>query len=194
MATRTFLKVGTSGLAEEERTVETSAGAGDSGKVPNLNASGVLDLTVTNGKNSSAGAGDAGKLAALDSTGRLDPSMMPVGVVADTSTHTASEALNAGSFVQVYASGVRLADCSNGRQANGFVLASVLNGGTASVYHEGANTSLSSLTKGAAYFLSTTGTVTATPTTTAGQILQFLGYATSTTAINFEPETPITRA
>ena len=194
MATRTFLKIASSGLADEERTVEVSAGAGDSGKIPNLNASGVLDLTVTNGKNSSAGAGDAGKLAALDSTGRLDPSMMPVGVVADVSTGTASETLSAGSFVQEYSGGVRLADCSNGRQATGFVLALVSNGGTASVYHEGQNTSLSSLTKGTAYFLSTTGAVTATPTTTAGQILQFLGYATSTTSINFEPETPITRA
>lgn len=194
MATRTFLKIASSGLADEERTVETSAGAGDSGKIPNLNASGVLGHTVVNATVTSAGAGSSGQVVALDSTGRIDASAMPVGVVADVSTQTASEALGAATLVNEYSGGVRLADCSNGRQATGFVLSSVLNGGAASCYHEGQITGMSGLTKGTAYFLSTVGAVTATPTTTAGQILQFIGYATSTTSLNFEPETPVTRA
>jgi hypothetical protein len=125
-----FLK-NVSGAITEEATVQTSAGAGDSGKVPNLNGSGVLDLSITNGKNTSAGAGDSGKLAALnasgvldstivnskntsagagdagkivalDSSGRIDSTMMPVGVGADTATITTSEALSAGDWVNVW--------------------------------------------------------------------------------------------
>lgn len=125
-----FLK-NVSGAITEEATVQTSAGAGDSGKVPNLNASGVLDLTIVNGKNTSAGAGDAGKLAALntsgildativnskntsagagdagklvqlDSSGKIDSTMMPAGVGADSLSITTSEALSAGDFVNIW--------------------------------------------------------------------------------------------
>lgn len=45
---------------------------------------------------SSAGAGDAGKIPALDAAGRLDNSMMPAGIGADTAAITASENLAAG--------------------------------------------------------------------------------------------------
>ena len=50
----------------------------------------------------SAGAGDAGKIPALDSQGRMDQSMMPVGIAPETDTATASEALSAGDFVNLY--------------------------------------------------------------------------------------------
>lgn len=125
-----FIKLVT-GVMTEESTIATSAGAGDTGKVPHLNASGVLDLTITNGKNSSAGAGDAGKLAALnasgvlaasivnsvtasagagdsakvvalDGSGRIDSSMMPAGLGADTAIITTSEAVASGDFINIW--------------------------------------------------------------------------------------------
>lgn len=80
----------------------TSAGAGDAGKLAALNASGFLDTTIVNSKNTSAGAGDAGKLAALDASGKLDITMMPTGLGPDTAIITTSEALAAGDLVNVW--------------------------------------------------------------------------------------------
>src|SRR5512143_1765954 len=75
---------------------------------------------------SSAGAGDAGKIPALDAAGRLDNSMMPVGLGAETDVITTSEALSAGDFVNIWASTgtkVRKADATTaGKEAHGFVL------------------------------------------------------------------------
>jgi hypothetical protein len=131
-----FIKL-VAGLMTEESTVGTSAGAGDTGKVPHLNASGVLDSTIVNSKNTSAGAGDAGKLpalnasgvldstivnskttsagagdsgklVALDASGRIDNTMMPVGIGADTAVIVTSEAVAAGDFINIWnSSGVK---------------------------------------------------------------------------------------
>jgi len=157
-------------------------------------------VTEKQAKDSSAGAGDAGKIVALDSTGRLDISMMPVGVASEAATIAASENLAAGDWVNIHnAAGspnVRKADASNGRRAHGFVLASVTSGQDATVYQEGTNTALSGLTPGATYFLSgaSAGAGTTTAPSTSAYIVQELGYAISATAISFEPSKPITLA
>src|SRR5258708_22967676 len=92
----------------------------------------------------SAGAGDAGKIPAVDAAGRLDTSFMPVGIAADTQAITASEALAAGDLVNVWNSTgakVRKADATtSGKEAHGFVLAAVSSSATATVYFEGTNT------------------------------------------------------
>lgn len=134
----------------------------------------------------STGSANDGDIVALDASGRIDPSMMPAGVVADVKVMNSSEALSAGSYVNIYnVAGVqncRLADKSNDRPAHGFVLASVSSGTNATIYFEGANSALASLTPGARMYLSTAGAATATPTTTG--IHQFLGVAISPTEIN----------
>lgn len=150
------------------------------------------DFTERAAVTSSAGAGDAGKIPGLDGTGKLDTSFMPVGIGADTQAITTSEALAAGDLVNVWSSTgakARKADATAaGKKARGFVLASVISGGTATVYFEGTITGLTGLTAGAEYFLSTTaGTPTATPPTGSGNVIQSIGVATSTTTINFEP-------
>lgn len=150
----------------------------------------------------SAGAANAGDIAGLDSSGRLDNSVLPVGVGPTTITVVASEALAAGAFVNLWnnsnASNVRNADASAGagKKADGFVLAAVSSGQNATVYTAGLNTALSGLTADSDYFLSATtpGGVTTTPPTTAGQIWQPLGKATSATALAFQKAVPITRA
>ncbi len=192
MATRTFLKQ-VLGLLTEERTVETSAGAGSSGGIPNLNAAGVLDITITNGVTSSAGAGDSGKLAALDGTGRLASGFLPVGVTVETVSAVASEALAAGAAVNLYLNAavltVRNADASvSGRDVDGFVLAAFASSATAAVYLEGVNTQLSARTIGAKQYLSasTPGGYVETAPSTAGQTIQILGKAISPTAATFE--------
>ena len=115
----------------------------------------------------SAGAGDSGKIPALDGTGRLDTSMMPVGIGADTATIQASETLAAGDMVNIHdATGrrARKADAGNNREIHGFVLSAVTSGQNAAVYFEGTVTGLSGLTIGAKYFLSaaTAGEIVAT--------------------------------
>lgn len=141
----------------------------------------------------SAGAADAGKIPALGLDGRLDNSVMPVGIGANTTPAEASETVGAGKFVQFHeASGefsVRLADNSNGRHADGFVLEEFTVGTVATVYPlDGVNAELTGLSPGVRYWLGTAGGVTATPldetdVANATKISQYLGVAKSATEL-----------
>lgn len=150
----------------------------------------------------SAGAGDAGKIPALDGTGRLDVSLMPVGIAADVKVANASEALAAGDYVNVYdvagTTTIRKASAADAtKPANGFVLNNVTSGQPATVYFEGFNTALTGLTAGVVYALSATtpGAVVALASAPAanGNILQVLGVATAANEINTEIAQPIVR-
>lgn len=146
----------------------------------------------------SAGAGDDGKLVALTSSGVLDTSVMPSGIGADTQAITASEALSAGDVVNVWNSTgakVRKADATTaGKEAHGFVLASVSSSATATVYFEGNNTAVTGLTPGAQYLSTTAGTVTTTAPSGSGNVVQRVGFATAATNLNFQSQPPITLA
>jgi hypothetical protein len=125
--------------------------------------------------------------------------MMPVGIGADTAAITASEALAAGDFVNIWdntGARARKADASTaGKEAHGFVLATVSSGAVATVYFEGTNTQVTGQTPGMVYLsASTAGRATTTPPSAAGNIVQSLGFATSATAINFQAGTTITLA
>ena len=139
----------------------------------------------------SSGATDAGEIPALDNTGRLDQSMMPVGIGPDVSLLTASEALAAGDFVNVYndagTAKVRKADATTaGKQCHGYVLASVNNGDPATVYFEGSNTQVSGATPGTVFLSTSAGGFSASAPSAAGNVVQRLGVAVSATEINFE--------
>lgn len=173
----------------------TSTGAADAAKIPQLNANGVLDSTITNATGTSAGAGSSGKLVALDGSGRIDSTMMPVGVGSDTYAITTSEALTAGDYVNVWNSAgpkVRKADATTaGKEAHGYVLTGVASGATATVYFEATNTSVTGQTAGVVFLSTTAGQGTTTPPTTAGNIIQRIGFAVGTTAVNFQSQPPI---
>jgi hypothetical protein len=161
------------------------------------NNAGTLTEKVSN--QTSAGAGDAGKIPALDATGRLDNSMMPVGIGADTAVITASEALAAGDLVNIWNSTgakVRKADASvAGKEAHGFVLAAVLSAAAATVYFEGTDTQVTGQTPGPVFLsASTPGLATATAPSGTGQVVQRVGFATSATAINFQSQPPVVLA
>ena len=164
-----FLKIGSDGMPTEEAGITTSAGAGDSGKIP-----------------------------ALDGGGKLDITMMPTGIGADSKSFTTGEALSAGDLVYINASGEALkADANDvAKAAVGFVLSSASGGASATVYFEGSITGLSGLTRGSKYFLSASaaGSVSTTVPSGAGDIVQYIGVATSTTEMTFEPQTPMVRA
>lgn len=147
---------------------------------------------------SSAGAGDAGKIPALDSAGRLASNMMPLGITPETVTFTASENLTAGDFVNLYLDTTlkgRKADNSNARRAHCFVNAAVSSSTTGTGYTEGVNSDLSGMTVGAQQLLGTAGGRTETvPAAGASVIVQHLGIAKSATELIVDLGQPIERA
>lgn len=145
----------------------------------------------------SSGAANDGDFPALDAAGKLDVSVMPSGIGVNTVSATATEALAANDLVNIHAGGVRKADATTeGKEAHGFVKASVASAASATIYLPGdVITGLAGLTQGARYFLHTTaGLTTATAPAATGNVAQLVGIANSTTSIMFEPEEPITRA
>ena len=141
----------------------------------------------------STGVSEAGKIPALDSSGLLDVSLMPAGVGAEVVVKPASENLLAGDFVNLHNNAgtlnVRKADAStNAKPADGFVLVNVTAPANATVYLiSGQNTALSGLTVGADYWLSTTpGQPSAVAPSAALNIVQRLGKAKSATELVFE--------
>ena len=141
----------------------------------------------------SAGAVDAGKIAALGPDGRWDMSMMPVGLGANTTQAKASEAIDAGKFINYWNNAgvfsMRLADNSNGRQADGYVTSAVASGAVGTGYPlDSTNANLTGLTIGARYWLGTAGGVIAVPLDEAdaahvNKVSQLLGVAKSATEL-----------
>lgn len=158
-------------------------------------------ITEVLATDASTGVTEAGKVVALDATGKLDLTLMPVGLGAETDTITASEALSAGDFVNIWNSTglkVRKADAStSGKEADGFVLSAVSNGASATVYRiSQSNTQLTGMTVGVRQYLSTTvpgGHQEVVPTG-SGQVVQKLGIAKSATEMIFAPSDVIVKA
>jgi hypothetical protein len=146
----------------------------------------------------STGASDASKIIKTDSTGLIDLSLMPVGIGPDTVDLVCSENLSAGNAVNIYDNaGVatcRLADRTNNRPANGFVLQNFTSGQTAKVYKDSKVTGLTGLTAGSTYFLGLAGAITLTPPVAgSGYLNQVLGTASSSTVLDIEIVKPIKR-
>lgn len=150
----------------------------------------------------SAGAADAGKIVALKGDGTLDPSFFPPDVGGTAVSILASETINAGQFANIWddagTTKIRLADASAGlgKMAHGFVKDNVAAGAPGTIFFETQNSNLVGLVPGTSYFLSDTvpGGVTAVAPTTAGSIVQRLGVAYTTTALDFERNQPIVKA
>lgn len=158
-------------------------------------------LNLTNGKKTledgidvSAGVADAGKIIKTDAGGLIDPSFLPS--TGDISVE-ASEALSAGDYVNLFDDSgtvrMRLADNSNGRPADGYVLTAVapLATGVIKPLHVGVNNQLAGLTLGSRYFLGTAGAVVLTPPSASGETVQCLGIARSATELYQQPEDPV---
>lgn len=186
-----YLVLRSDGAYQQMNTVDTSDGAEDADQIPSLNADGVLDPSLLGAATTGA---DVVVLTGPD--GRLDPTLMPTGVGADTASIVASEALSAGTIVNIFDSGggvsrVRRADAGAGRPADGFVLETYAQDEPARVYFEGFNTQLADLVPGRAFLSLTPGGATSTAVTGAGNILQVLGVAYAPTILYFKPERPV---
>ena len=142
----------------------------------------------------SAGVGDAGKIPALDANGKLAENMMPAGVSAETQVAKAGVGgLAENDVVYLHMVDVNLtadkADATDAtKRAQGYVKAAVSAGEDATVYLDGALPG-TGLTPGAKYYLTTTpGTVSVTAPSGSGNMVQTVGEAISATAIKFDPD------
>lgn len=132
-----------------------------------------------------------------DGNDKIKASYMPSGIGADVQAMTASEAIAAGDFVNIYDDAgnfrIRLADASTaGKQAHGFVLAAIAQNASGDVYFEGSNGQLSGLAPGNLFLsASNPGKTTATAPTATGNIVQPLGVAVTATIANVELGQPI---
>lgn len=177
-----YLKTSNGGFAEESTVLGATTSAANEGLVPELNADGQLNPALLN-----AAPTGANKIPVLDGNGRLDVTTMPSGFGLDANIITATEALSAGDFVNIWSGGVRKADAATNKPAHGFVLSAVSNGGAATVQAEGTNTAVTGLTLGPVWLsASTPGAATNAPPSGAGKIVQTLGSAVSATAVNFQ--------
>lgn len=151
------------------------------------------------GADASNGAPDAGEFVKLNAAGKLDETMMPDGVGADQLSMVASEAVTAGDYLYITASGeVAKADASIiAKKAVCFATESVAAMSPVKVKFDDTNTFVAGLTPGVVYFLSdaTAGDVTDTAPTTAGSIVQQVGVALNATTIHSDiAAVPVIRA
>lgn len=149
------------------------------------------------GVSASTGATEAGDFVALASNGKLDPSLFPENIGADVLNFTSGEALAAGDFIYIESAGtIAKADATVvAKKAVGYVKSSVASGVAVNVYFDDSNDSLTALTPGTTYYLDVTaGSVTATPPTATGNILQELGIAVNATTIHVNIKKPVIRA
>ena len=139
----------------------------------------------------STGSGDASKIIATNADGKLDPTFLPTGAGVETLSIMAAENLAAGDLVNVFNDAgtrrVRKADASNNRPAHGFVEEALASPAAATVYFSGQiNNQLTGLITGTRMYLATTaGQVTATPPSSSGEILQFVGAAVGADSLLF---------
>lgn len=144
------------------------------------------------------GAANANKVVATGPAGTLDASLFPAGIGMDIVMYPATEALAAGAQVNLYnnsgALSARNADATaanGGKKGDGFVIASVTSGGTATIYRSGGvNTGVSGLTPGSDYYLGSGGGVTTTQNVTAGQTDQYIGKASAAGVLDQLPPQP----
>ena len=154
--------------------------------------------TVTTG-----GAGNAGRIPALNGSGVFDASMLvnaPAGLL--SLQLAATEAVAQGALCNIFsASGTESVQNADGSAAgtkpcNGYAPAAIAQGATGTVVvSKSVITGLSGLTPGPAFLSETAkGGVQAAGSTTAGHTFQKVGEALSANTLLFDPQQSIVRA
>jgi hypothetical protein len=143
---------------------------------------------------SSSGAGDAGKIICTDVNGKVAENMMPASIGAEIQVCKAGVGgLLENDVVYIHlVTAVLTADKADAtdatKRAQGYVKQAYSAGDDATVYLDGELPG-TGLTPGAKYYLTTSpGTVSATPPSGPGNMVQTVGEAVSSTAIKFDPD------
>ena len=162
-----------------------------------------LQMSVTSDASGVKLSGDAStpgnsKYYGTDGSGAKGYHTLPTASAAEVRTMTAGETTGASKLVYISASDtVMLADANtSAKAAIGFVITSITNAATGSVYlGPGIITGLTGGTAGAKGFLSTIpGDITAVPPSGASDIVQPVGYWLTTTVFFFQPGDYVVRA
>ncbi len=162
-----------------------------------------VQMSVTSDASGVKLSGDAStpgnsKYYGTDGSGTKGFHTLPTASAAEIRTMTAGETTGASKLVYISASDtVMLADANaEAKAAIGFVISSITNAATGSVYlGPGIITGLTGGTAGAKGFLDTTpGAITATPPSGASDIVQPVGYWLTTTVFFFNPGAYVVRA
>ena len=167
-----FLKL-VGGVQTREKTLDSSTGAADAGRIPELNEDGKIDLT-----------------------------MIPAGIGQEFVEVEIGEDLDAGDLVYVAGDGKAYKAVATGlvSEAQGFVKEDYVldeedeeGAPLAKVYADEFNTYKTGLTVGAVYYLSpdVPGDVTTTAPSVDGQIVQRVGRAKAATILQVEIDQPI---
>jgi len=159
--------------------------------------SGVVQRIVAN--ITSVGAGDSGKLVQLDASGKLDTSVLPAAALVGAEDYvlTASEAISAGDLINVYDNAgtpnIRKADATDStKPPMGFAPSAITALATGTVrLGNGVISGLTGLTTGSRYYLSaaTPGAITLTPPATVGNVIYAVGRAKSPTEFTYVDDT-----
>ena len=142
---------------------------------------------VKEAKQSSAGAGDAGKVVALDSLGKISQSMLAgsgIEEIVCSEDISAGNCLNI--WDDAGTRKVRLADASNSRPCHGFARTSATSGSDVTVDKDGS-LSITGVGLGEILFLSTTaGAITSTAPSLSTEIIQPVGIGADADVLDIE--------
>lgn len=142
--------------------------------------------TMVAASQTSAGAGDAGKLVALNSSGLIDSTMLPssTAVTRTASENIAAGGL-INEFLSTTIK-VRNADNSTYKPVHGYAPSAITSAASGPVYlfTGPAITGLTGLTVGGECFLDTAGNITQTAPTSAA-LLQKVGVAATSSSVDF---------
>jgi len=141
----------------------------------------------------SAGGSDAGKIPALNASGVLDSTLFPAGIGEASQIFPTSEAITAGALVNLFlvsttwtARNANATDAT--KPAMGFVTAGTTSPNNTTIYFPGQIvTGVSVLTPGPVFLSITSGAVSSTAPNAAGNLVQQVGYALSATSFVFQP-------
>lgn len=146
--------------------------------------------------NVSAGAGDSDKVIQTDASGKIDITFLPDSDAKSYATSEDVVAGDLVNLHESTGTKARKANASLGvaGRAMGYVKVGVTSPAVVTVYRDGVNIT-SGMTTGNRQFLSgtTAGLRTETPPTTAGHIAQWVGDAESATEMAYETGEPIIR-
>jgi len=147
----------------------------------------------------SAGAGDAGKLVQLDSAGKLDTTLLPAAALVGAEDYSlvAFETLAANDLINVFddagVAKLRKADATDmTKPPMGFVPSGITAGASGTVrLGNGVISGMTGLTIGARYYLSaaTPGAITLTAPSTTGNGIFAVGRAKSATEFTYTDDT-----
>lgn len=141
----------------------------------------------------SSGAGDAGKPIATNASGFVDSTLFPPGIGEASQAFPTSETITAAALVNLFlvsttwtARNANATDAT--KPAMGFVTASTASPANTTVYFPGQIVSgVSGLTPGPVFLDTTSGAVSSTAPSAAGNLVQQVGYALSATSFVFQP-------